>query len=103
MSEDDNGGHNGGSVVGAFLAGLGIGAVIALLFAPRSGQETRDMIAQKAEEGRNFVKTKTDEVRKQAEDAVEKGKDMVSKQKELLSAALEAGKQAYQEEKAKGQ
>jgi gas vesicle protein len=102
MSEDDNGG-NGGSVVGAFLAGLGIGAVIALLFAPRSGQETRDMIAQKAEEGRTFVKTKTDEMRKQAEDAVEKGKDMVSKQKELLSAALEAGKQAYQEEKAKGQ
>ena len=96
MSED-----NGGSKVGFFLAGLGIGAVIALLFAPRSGQETRDMIAQKAEEGRDFVVTKTEEIRKQAEDAVEKGRDMVSKQKELLSAALEAGKQAYQEEKSK--
>jgi hypothetical protein len=29
---------------------------------------------------------------------VEKGKDLVTKQKELLSAALEAGKQAYQED-----
>jgi len=96
MSEE-----NGGSKVGFFLAGFGIGAVMALLFAPRSGKETRDMIVQKAEEGRDFVITKTEEIRHQAEDAVEKGKDMVSKQKELLSAALEAGKQAYQEEKIK--
>jgi len=93
--------NNGGSQLGFFLAGLGIGAVIALLFAPRSGKETRDLIVQKAEEGREFVKTKTEEIRKQAEDAVEKGRDLVSKQKDLLSAALEAGKQAYQEEKAK--
>ena len=96
MSEE-----NGGSKVGFFLAGLGIGAVIALLFAPRSGKETRDMIVQKAEEGRDFVITKGEEIRKQAEDAVEKGRDLVSKQKDLLSAALEAGKQAYQEEKTK--
>lgn len=96
MSED-----NGGSQFGAFLCGLGIGAIAALLFAPRSGRETRDYIVQRAEEGRDFVKTKSDEVRKQAEDAVERGKDMVSKQKELLSAALEAGKQAYQDEKVK--
>jgi hypothetical protein len=47
------------------------------------------------------VVTKTEELRKQAEDAVEKGRDLVSKQKELLSAALEAGKQAYQDEKIK--
>ena len=96
MSED-----YGGSQVGFFLAGLGIGAVIALLFAPRSGKETRDFIVHKAEEGRDFVVTKTEEIRQQAEDAVEKGKDLVSKQKELLSAALEAGKQAYQDEKIK--
>jgi len=96
MSED-----NGGTQIGFFLAGLGIGAVIALLFAPRSGKETRDMIVQKAEEGRDFVVNKSEEIRKQAEDAVEKGKDLVNKQKELLSAALEAGKQAYQDEKAK--
>ena len=97
MSEE-----NDGSKAAFFLAGLGIGAVIALLLAPRSGKETRDMIVQKAEEGRDYVKAKSDEIRKQAEDAVEKGKDMVNKQKDLLSAALEAGKQAYQDEKTKG-
>jgi len=96
MSED-----NGGSQVGFFLAGLGIGAVIALLLAPRSGKETRDIIVQKAEEGRDFVINKSEEIRRQAEDAVDKGKDLVNKQKDLLSAALEAGKQAYQEDKMK--
>jgi len=96
MSEE-----NEGSRFGFFLAGLGIGAVLALLFAPRSGKETRDMIVQKAEEGRDFVITKSEEIRKQAEDAVEKGRDLVAKQKERLSAALEAGMQTYQEEKTK--
>jgi gas vesicle protein len=66
MSED-----NGGSQVGFFLAGLGIGAVVALLLAPRSGKETREFIVQKAEEGRDFVVSKSEEIRKQAEDAVE--------------------------------
>jgi gas vesicle protein len=97
MSEEGNGATN----LGFFLAGLGIGAILALLFAPRSGKETREYIAGKAEEGREYVKTKTEELRRQAEGAVEKGKDLVTKQKELLSAALEAGKQAYQEEKTK--
>ena len=97
MSEEGNGASN----FGFFLAGLGMGAILALLFAPRSGKETREYIAGKAEEGRDYVKAKTEDLRRQAEGAVEKGKDLVTKQKELLSAALEAGKQAYQEEKAK--
>jgi len=97
MSEESNGATN----LGFFLAGLGMGAVLALLFAPRSGKETREYIAGKAEEGRDYVKAKTEDLRRQAEGAEEKGKDLVTKQKELLSAALEAGKQAYQEEKGK--
>ncbi len=58
---------------------------------------------QKAEEGRDFVVSRSEEIRKQAEEALEKGKDMVAKQREQLAAALEAGKQAYQDEKAKAQ
>ena len=93
--------NNGGSKMAFFLAGMGIGAILALLFAPKSGEETRDLIAQRAGEGRDYVRTKAGDLRKQAEDAVEKGKETVTKQKDLLSAALDAGKQAYQEEKAK--
>jgi gas vesicle protein len=93
--------NNGASKLAFFLAGMGIGAIMALLFAPKSGKETRDYLTQKAEEGREYVATKGRELRKQAEETVEKAKDVVAKQKEQLSAALEAGKQAYQEEKSK--
>lgn len=93
--------NNGASKLAFFLAGIGIGAILALLFAPKSGKETREFIAQKAEEGRDYVTARSKELRKQAEGYVEKGKDLVAKQKEQLSAALEAGKQAYQEEKSK--
>ena len=93
--------NNGGSKVAFFLAGMGIGAILALLFAPKSGEETREFITQKAGEGKEYVTARGRELRKQAEEAVEKAKDVVSKQKEQLSAALEAGKQAYQEEKGK--
>ncbi len=107
MSDD-----NGSSKLAYFLAGMGLGAVVALLFAPRSGKETRDLItskaeegreylSKKAEEGREFVTAKSRELRVQAEGALDKAKDVVSKQKEQLSAALEAGKAAYQEEKGK--
>jgi len=95
------GDNNGGSKFAFFMAGMGIGAILALLFAPRSGKETRDYLAQKAEEGKDYVAVRGRELRKQAEETVEKAKDVVAKQKEQLSAALEAGKQAYQEEKGK--
>ena len=92
---------NGGAKLAFFLAGMGIGAILALLFAPKSGEETRQLISRKAGEGRDYVRARGQELRKDAEDLVEKAKEVVNQQKEQLSAALEAGKQAYQEEKAK--
>ena len=86
-----------------FLVGGGIGAVIALLFAPRSGRETRDLIAQKATEGRDRVTSTGRMVSDRVTDYIDKGKEIVSSQKEQISAAIEAGKQAYRDEKAKGQ
>ena len=83
--------------VSYFVAGLGIGAAIALLFAPKSGEETRKQIADKAQQGKDYVAAKGREVRKQAEDLVDQGKDLVSKQKARLADVLESGKQAARE------
>jgi gas vesicle protein len=83
--------------VSYFVAGLGIGAAIALLFAPQSGEETRKQIAGKAQEGTDYVAAKGRELRKQAEDLVDQGKDMVSKQKARLADVLESGKQTVRE------
>ena len=86
-----------------FLVGGGIGAIVALLFAPRSGRETRDLIAQKAAEGRERMATTSRTVSDRVTNYIDKGKEIVSSQKEQITAAIEAGKQAYREEKAKGQ
>jgi gas vesicle protein len=95
--------ESGASKFTYFLAGIGFGAALALLFAPRTGEETRGLIGAKATQGKEYVAAKSKEMREQAEQFVEKAKDMVAQQKEQLSAALEAGKQAYHEEKAKTQ
>ena len=92
---------HGGSSFSFFLAGLGIGAVAALLVAPKTGSETRELIAKKADEGRDFARQKSKELRKDAEGYLDKGKSVVAQQKEQLSAALEAGKGAYQSEKSR--
>ncbi len=93
--------NNGGSNLGFFLAGMGIGAVLALLFAPQSGKETRDLITQKAGEGREYVSGRSKELRQQAEDLVDRGKERLAREREKVNSALEAGKQAYREEKSK--
>jgi len=81
----------------AFLAGLGLGVGIGVLFAPRSGGETREMIKTKAGEGKEFIKQRSEELRGQAGDLVEKGKEALGRQKETLADAMEAGKRAYRE------
>jgi gas vesicle protein len=80
-----------------FVAGVGIGAAVALLFAPQSGEETRKQIAEKAHEGKDYVASKGREIRRQAEDLVDQGKDLVNKQKSRLADVLESGKQAARE------
>ncbi len=83
-----------GTKVSFFLAGLGVGAVVALLFAPKSGEETRKMIAQKAGEGKDYIATKGKEFGRQAGEMVDRGKEAVSRQKERLADVLEAGRDA---------
>jgi len=96
-----------------FLAGAGIGAVLALLFAPKSGRETRQMIARTAADSREYLSSKVTEgkqfvgetSRKVTDDFssfVDRSKDALVRQKEQLTAAFEAGKAAYKEGKESG-
>ncbi len=80
-----------------FFLGLGIGVVIGLLFAPQSGAETREQLLSKADEGKDYLRKRTEELRESAGGLVDRGRDVLEKQKENLSAAVEAGKQAYRE------
>ncbi len=107
-----------------FLAGLGVGALVGILYAPKSGRETREDIAQGAREGTEYLRTRTrqavdqvgtlvdrgkdqmgeyvdrgreyvDRGRAQWEEFVERGKGLVTDQSTRVAAAVEAGREAY--------
>ena len=91
-----------------FLVGAAIGVATALLLAPRSGAETRKLIAARAREGADVVAHRSRAMADVAstyldrgKEALEHGKEALQQQKDQLSAAYEAGKQAYLEEKEK--
>lgn len=116
--------NNGTSGLGWFLAGLGIGAIVGVLYAPKSGRETREDIVNSAidakeraaalaqqgidaangyvEQGKNVASDYADrgkeyyeKGRSQWTQYVEKGKSLVQEQQDKLAAALDAGKEAY--------
>src|SRR5262245_37093954 len=80
-----------------FFLGLGVGVAVGVLFAPKSGAETRDLIKSKANEGADYVKRRGNELRDQASEAIDRGKETVRRHKDNLSAAVDAGRQAYRE------
>ena len=80
-----------------FLAGVGIGAAVGVLFAPRSGSETREVLRSKADEGREYMRERARQARDQASEWVDRGREIVNQQKEQFRSAYEAGRQAYQE------
>lgn len=88
--EDDN-------KIPYFFLGLGLGVAVGVLFAPKSGAETREYLRERAEEGTDYVKRRANDLRDSAADALDKSKESLRRQKENLSAAVDAGKQAYRE------
>lgn len=94
-------GNNAGEKALFLILGAAIGAVAALLFAPRSGEETRKLIMTKAKEGADSVTAQTKTVREKTSEYLDRGKEVIQQQRDSLNAALEAGKKAYREEKDK--
>lgn len=83
------------------ILGAAMGAVAALLIAPRSGEETRKLIMNKAREGADTMTAQSKAVKEKTTEYLDKGKEIVQQQRDSLNAALEAGKKAYREEKDK--
>jgi gas vesicle protein len=100
-----------------FVAGLGVGALVGILYAPKRGSELREDLKNGAREGTEYLRARArqaaeqvgglvdkskeqvgeyvDRGRAQWEEFVERGKSLVSEQTGRVSAAVEAGRQAY--------
>jgi gas vesicle protein len=93
----DEGCSYSGSGVLWFLAGLGIGTAVGILYAPKAGRETRDSILTAAEEGRDLVQERARKYTDQAQEWADRGKEVIAQQKENIRSAFEAGRQAYRD------
>jgi gas vesicle protein len=106
MSNEDRSGASG--VVLSFLVGALSGAALAILFAPRSGRETRELLGEKlretGERGRQAGERAIERGREVADDAaryLDRQREALEKRRDRLASAVEAGRQAYRDEKEK--
>jgi len=89
------------SNAGYFLAGLTIGSLIGIFFAPKSGEGTREYLSTKAKEGSKQARKKAREMKGRAEDLVDSGKELINQKKEQIAAKLDEASEDYQPEKSK--
>lgn len=75
---------SGSDVLMAFLIGGATGAALALLFAPRSGEETRELISDAAREGARRARDAAERGREIGERAVERGRHLVDETSEKV-------------------
>ena len=93
----------GGSGFLWFLTGLGIGAAIGTLYAPKSGRDTREDLRSRAEEGRDYVTERAQRARKQANEWVDRGRDILNQQRDQIKTAYDAGREAYRQATSEGE
>ncbi len=79
-----------------FLVGASIGSVVALLFAPKTGRETRDEITRRAQDSREYLNRKVEEGRifvdEGGRQASHEVTSRVDRGKEKVDALIDKGK-----------
>lgn len=87
--------EEGGSGLGWFLVGLGVGAVVAMLYTPRRGSEIRGLISEKAGEARDQVSERgrqaRDYVTQRGRELYERGREVVGEARERIGPRVAQG------------
>jgi len=76
--------------ISAFAIGVGVGAALGVLFAPKSGEETRDYLAQNAKQGMDDAVAKGREWAQRAQDTAADATEQVQN-------AVNTGSEAYRQ------
>ena len=96
---EQNQGCSGVGVSIAFLSGALIGAVAAMLYTPKSGEETRTALRGYARRTEDEVLEKAREIRADLSHTVDEAKRYLKETEATIAAALAAGKEAFKKEK----
>lgn len=99
MSKDNDIGT--GTMLLSFLAGAAVGIGVALLYAPKTGEEMRGRIKDLADDAVDKIKEYASEAQDKIRASYEEGKDLVVEKKNIITSAIEAGKEAMEREKDK--
>lgn len=98
MSDEERG-VGAGTVFLSFLAGAVVGAGLALLYAPKTGEELRGQITDLADDAIDKIKEITRDAQDKIVSTFEEGKETIMEKKTILSSALQAGKEAMERER----
>jgi gas vesicle protein len=91
-------GGGGGGILGWFVLGAAIGAVAALITAPRTRQQARDLLLERGGDVAKRAQELAEQAQHQAGEWLEKGREVFEEQTQRLVSAFEAGREAMQEE-----
>ena len=81
------------------VAGGMIGALLGVLYAPKSGRETRDRLCKSSEELYEKTRAQVEQGQRKMEELTERGKELYAEKKDRLKKAVEAGVEVYKQEK----
>jgi gas vesicle protein len=84
--------HNWTESISAFAVGVGVGAALGLLFAPRSGSDTREYLVESAQEQLDGAIAAGHKVAQRAQQNIDRVKSQVRK-------AADVGERAYRDAK----
>lgn len=94
-------GYGSGSLLISFLLGGVVGAGLALLLAPQSGQETRRRIRELSDDIREKTTDYVGKTKDKVAGMVDDGREYYEERKSIIKSAIDAGKEAYEKEKEK--
>jgi gas vesicle protein len=100
MSEER--GNDAAGYLGWFFLGAIAGAAAALLMAPKTGRETRELLAERGSDFFRKAQEAAGDTQSRAGDLFDKGREYFEEQTQRLASAFEAGRAAMREEISRG-